>query len=81
MSIFFKILVCIAIYGPQIDQSHGENRLSHITIWVIRKIKEPTYNSLPLTPKIGLILLLLLLFVVYLAEPLVKMAPLKVYGL
>ena len=76
MSIFFKILVRIAIYGPQIDQSHGENRLSHITIWVIRKIKEPTYNSLPHTPKIGLILLLLL-FVVYLAEPLVKMAPNK----
>ena len=25
-----KILVRIASYGPQIDQSHGENRLSHI---------------------------------------------------
>ena len=32
MSIFFKILVRIAIYGPQIDQSHGKNRLSHIII-------------------------------------------------
>ena len=30
MSIFFAILVRIASYGPQIDQSHGENRLSHI---------------------------------------------------
>ena len=29
MSIFFKILVRIASYGLQIDQSHGENRLSH----------------------------------------------------
>ena len=27
-----KILVRIASYGPQIDQSHGENRLSHIII-------------------------------------------------
>ena len=25
-----NILVRIASYGPQIDQSHGENRLSHI---------------------------------------------------
>ena len=25
-----KILVRIASYGPQIDQSHGENRFSHI---------------------------------------------------
>ena len=25
-----KILVRIASYGPQIDQSHGENRISHI---------------------------------------------------
>ena len=32
MSIFFEILVRIASYGPQIDQSHGENRLSHIII-------------------------------------------------
>ena len=31
MSIFFEILVRIARYGPQIDQSNGENRLSHIT--------------------------------------------------
>lgn len=38
------------------------------------KIKETTYNSLPHTPQIGLILLL---FVVYLADPLVKMAPNK----
>ena len=30
MSIFFEILVRIASYGPQIDQSHSENRLSHI---------------------------------------------------
>ena len=30
MSIFFEILVRIASYGPQIDQSDGENRLSHI---------------------------------------------------
>ena len=30
MSIFFEILVRIASYGPQIDQSNGENRLSHI---------------------------------------------------
>ena len=29
MSIFFEILVRIANYGPQIDQSRGENRLSH----------------------------------------------------
>ena len=32
MSIFFEILVRIASYGPQIDQSHGENRRSHMTI-------------------------------------------------
>ena len=30
MRIFFEILVRIASYGPQIDQSHGENRLNHI---------------------------------------------------
>ena len=30
MSIFFEILVRIASYGPQTDQSNGENRLSHI---------------------------------------------------
>ena len=30
MSIFFEILVRIASYGPKIDKSHGENRLSHI---------------------------------------------------
>ena len=36
MSIFFEILVRMASYGPQINQSHGENRLSHI----IRRIME-----------------------------------------
>ena len=30
MSFFFEILVRLASYGPQIDQLHGENRLSHI---------------------------------------------------
>ena len=30
MSIFYEIMVRIASYGPQIDQSHDENRLSHI---------------------------------------------------
>ena len=34
MTIFFEIVVRIASYGPQIDQSHGENRLSHIIITV-----------------------------------------------
>ena len=29
------MLVRIASYGPQIDQSHGENRLSHIMMEVI----------------------------------------------
>ena len=47
-------------------------------IWIIRKIRETTYNSLPHTPQIGLILLLL--FVVYLAELLVKIAPNKGTG-
>ena len=32
ISIFFEILVRIAIYGSQIDQSHGDNRLSHMII-------------------------------------------------
>ena len=32
MSIFFEILVRVAGYGPQIDKSHGENRLSHMII-------------------------------------------------
>ena len=32
MSIFFEILVRIAIYGSQIDQSHGDNRLTHMII-------------------------------------------------
>ena len=35
MSFFFEILVRIASYGPQIDQSYGENRLSHIIIIII----------------------------------------------
>ena len=35
MSIFFGILVPIASYGLQIDQSQGENRLSHIIIIII----------------------------------------------
>ena len=35
MSIFFEILVRIASYGPQIDQSRGENRLSHIIMTII----------------------------------------------
>ena len=30
MCIFIEILVRVASYGPQIDQSYGENRLSHI---------------------------------------------------
>lgn len=47
-------------------------------IWIIRKIRETTYNSLPHTPQIGLILLLL--FVVYLAELFVKIAPNKGTG-
>ena len=34
-NICFKILVRIASDGPQIDQSHGENRLSHIIISMI----------------------------------------------
>ena len=33
MSFFFEILVRIASYEPQIDQSHGENRLSHIIMF------------------------------------------------
>ena len=32
MSIYFKMLVRIASYRPQIDQSHGKNRLGHIII-------------------------------------------------
>ena len=35
MSIFLEILVRRASYGPQIDQSHGENRLSHIIIQAV----------------------------------------------
>ena len=43
MSIFVEILVRIASYGPQIDQSHGENRLSHIIIKLIPKKTEKLY--------------------------------------
>ena len=32
MCIFIEILVRVASYGRQIDQPHGENRLSHIII-------------------------------------------------
>ena len=42
MSIFFEILVRTASYGPQIDQSHGENRLSDI----IRRISIYTLSDL-----------------------------------
>ena len=35
MSIFFEIMVRIASYGSQIDQSHGENRLNHIIMIII----------------------------------------------
>ena len=38
MSFFFENLARIASYGPQIDQSHGENRLSHIIIRVIPSV-------------------------------------------
>ena len=38
ISIFFDILVRIASYRPQIDQSHGENRLIHVIILhILRK--------------------------------------------
>ena len=38
MSIFFDILVRKASYRLQIDQSHGENRLSHVIILhILRK--------------------------------------------
>ena len=33
MSILFNVLLRIASYGPPIDQSHGENRLSHIILY------------------------------------------------
>ena len=39
MSILFEILVRIASYGPQIDQSHRENRLSHIIKILIGAMK------------------------------------------
>ena len=35
MSFFFESLVRIASYGPLIDKSHGENRLSHIIMYCI----------------------------------------------
>ena len=35
MSFFFEILVCMASYGQQIDQPHGENRLSRIISIII----------------------------------------------
>ena len=38
MSIFFEIMVRIASYGPQIDQSHDENRLSHIIMMMMMMI-------------------------------------------
>ena len=41
MSISVKILVRIASYGPQIDQSHGENRLSHIITFIIHVMLYP----------------------------------------
>ena len=31
MSIFFEILVRIGSFGPRIDQSHGEKRLSRLS--------------------------------------------------
>ena len=34
MSIFFEILVRTASYGPKIDQSHDENRLNHIIMYI-----------------------------------------------
>ena len=38
MSIFFEVLVRIASYGPQIEQSHGENKFSHIiNLHILRK--------------------------------------------
>ena len=43
MSIFFESLVRIASYRPQIDQSHAENRRSHIIIFkfaVWRKFRD-----------------------------------------
>ena len=40
MSIFVESLVRIASYGPQIDQSHGENRLSHIITQLMQLRKE-----------------------------------------
>ena len=53
MNFFFEILVRIASYGPQIDQSHGENRLSHI-IKLLNVVvmdcfsRRPNYRKLPL---------------------------------
>ena len=39
MSISLKILVRIASYGPQIDQSQGENRLSHIIRYILGDVQ------------------------------------------
>ena len=33
MGIFFEIWVRITSYGTQIDQLHGENRLSHLIMY------------------------------------------------
>ena len=43
MSIFFEILVRIASYGPQIDQSHGENRVSYIISIVSQAFDRDTF--------------------------------------
>ena len=43
MSLFSEILVRIASYGPQIDQSHGENRLSHIIHYFITANKNTCF--------------------------------------
>ena len=40
-------MVRIASYGPQIDQSHGENRLSHIIIRFILQDYSSPYDILP----------------------------------
>ena len=59
MSIFFEILVRIASYGPQIDQSHGENRLSHIikdittTNWTENEFAVAANNVIGITWTVG----------------------------
>ena len=45
MSIFVESLVRIASYGPQIDQSHGENRLSHNNAAYAVAKRKPEKNS------------------------------------